>query len=218
MARMPDVLEARLNAYLDGLLPPRDPLLADLEAQAREERIPISGPHVGHLLAALIGATRPARALEVGTAIGYAAIWMGRALRETGGRLLTVELRESMAARARRNLAEAGLAEVVEVRVGAALDVLPQLDPGFGLIFLDAVKAEYPAYLEHALRLTTPGGLILADNALLGGEVIPGSGPGFWDEEAREGVRAYNARAFSDPALLSVILPLHDGVTLSLRR
>ena len=79
---MPELLDPHVLQYLDDLLPPRDPLLAELEAQARAERIPICGPHVGSVLALLIHLARPSRVLEVGTAIGYSAIWMGRALRE----------------------------------------------------------------------------------------------------------------------------------------
>lgn len=216
---MPDLLDPHLSRYLEGLLPPRDPLLADLEAQAREERIPISGPQVGRLLALLIRLVRPARVLEVGTAIGYAAIWMGRALREHGGTLQTIELNPARIERAGAALSRAELTDTVEILPGAALEILPGL-PGtaYGLIFLDAVKAEYPAYFERALHLLAEGGVLLADNALLGGEVSPGSPEGHWSAEDREGIRRYNALAFAHPALDSVILPLRDGLTFSLKR
>ncbi|HEV8339186.1 MAG TPA: O-methyltransferase [bacterium] len=216
---MPDLHAVPLARYLDELLPPRDPLLAELEAQAARGRIPISGPQVGRLLALLIRLARPSRALEVGAAIGYAAVWMGRALREHGGALQTIELRPEMAARARSTLARAELSDTVDVLEGAALEVLPRLSgSAYGLIFLDAVKSEYPAYFEHAVEMLTEGGLLLADNALLGGEIAPDAPGGYWPADAREGIRRYNALAFGHPALDSVILPLHDGVTLSLKR
>lgn len=216
---MPDLLDPRVLQYLDGLLAPRDPLLTEMEAQASRERIPISGPHVGGLLALLIRLGRPSRVLEVGTAIGYAAIWMGRALQESGGRLQTIELRAERVAEARRNLARAELSDIVEVLPGAGLEVLPTLAAGaFGLIFLDAVKAEYPAYFERALPLLADGGLLVADNALLGGEVSPQMPGGHWSADDREGIRRYNALAFGHPALNSVLLPLRDGLTLSLKR
>lgn len=216
---MPDLLDPRVSQYLDGLLAPRDPLLTEMEAQASRERIPISGPQVGGLLALLIRLGRPSRVLEVGTAIGYAAIWMGRALQESGGRLQTIELRAERVAEACRNLARADLSDIVEVLSGAALEVLPTLAArAFGLIFLDAVKAEYPAYFERALPLLADGGLLVADNALLGGEVSPQIAGGHWSADDREGIRRYNSLAFGHPALDSVLLPLRDGLTLSLKR
>ncbi len=219
LTMMPHLIDARAVRYLEGLLPPRDPLLADLERQAREERIPISGPQVGSLLALLIRLARPYRALEVGAAIGYAAVWMGRALREYGGTLQTIELRPEMAERARAAVSRAELSDTVEVLEGAALEVLPRLSgSAYGLVFLDAAKSEYPAYFAYVVDMVSEGGLLLADNALLGGEVAPEAPAGYWPADAREGIRRYNALAFTHPALDSVILPLHDGVTLSLKR
>ncbi len=216
---MPDLLDSRITRYMERLLPPRDPLLAELEAQARGEQIPISGPQVGRLLAILIRLTRPSRVLEIGTAIGYAAVWMGRALREYGGTLQTIELKPAMAERARAALARAELSDTVEVLEGAALEVLPRLrGSAYGLIFLDAVKSEYPAYFEHAVPMLPEGGMLVADNALLGGEISPGVPKRYWAADSRGGIRRYNALAFAHPALESVILPLHDGVTLSLKR
>ncbi len=216
---MPDVFPREVLTYLTGLLPARDPLLAELEAQARTERIPICGPQVGSFLALLVRLVRPARVLEVGTAIAYSGIWMGRVLREYGGRLQTIELRSERIARARANLSRAELAEVVAVLPGAALDVLPTL-PGntFDLVFIDAVKPEYPEYLALCLPLLAGGGLLVADNALLGGEVVPGAADGYWSAADREGVRRYNAQVFAHPGLDSVLVPVRDGLTLSLKR
>lgn len=216
---MPDLLPPNLQNYLDDLLPARDPLLSELEAQARTERIPICGPQVGTLLALLVRLTRPTRVLEVGTAIGYSAIWMGRALREHGGHLQTIELNPRRIARAQANLARAELTGVVEILPGAALDVLRTLNGSpYGLIFLDAEKPEYPEYFALCLSLLADRGLLVADNALLRGEVVPGTTEGHWPEDDREGIRRYNALAFGHPDLNSVILPLRDGLTVSLKR
>ncbi len=216
---MPELLPTHVLRYLDDLLPPRDPLLADLETQARAERIPICGPHVGSLLALLIRLARPSRVLEVGTAIGYSAIWMGRALREYGGQLQTIELRPERIEQAQANLFRAELSDAVEVLPGVALEVLPTLKGTlYGVIFLDAVKTEYPAYFELSLSLLAEGGLLVSDNALLGGQVAPDAAEGYWPTADRDGVRRYNSLAFSHPALDSIILPLRDGLTLSLKR
>jgi len=216
---MTDVVPPHILEYLDDLLPARDPLLAELEAQGRAERIPICGPQVGSLLALLIRLARPSRVLEVGMAIGYSAIWMGRALREYGGRLQTIELNPKRIARAKDNFSRAELSDVVEILPGAALEVLPRLQgTTYGLIFLDAEKPEYPAYFEHAVPSLPPGGLLVADNALLRGEVVPGSPAGHWSEDDRAGIRRYNSLAFAHPDLDTVLLPLRDGLTVSLKR
>ncbi|MGH9107599.1 MAG: O-methyltransferase, partial [Acidimicrobiales bacterium] len=125
-----------------------------------------------HVLARLMGARR---VLEVGTLGGYSAIWLGRAL-PAGGRLVSLELEPRHAEVARANLARAGLAATVEVRVGTALESLPRLseeegEASFDLTFIDADKPNNPAYFRWALRLTRPGGAIVVDNVVRDGQV-----------------------------------------------
>ena len=113
-----------LEGYFRGLVPPGDALLLELEEEAKRESIPIVGPVVGELLFVLARATGAARILELGTATGYSGIFLGRACAEINGRVVSLEYDEAMATRARANLARAGLAEVVEVRVGEALKLM----------------------------------------------------------------------------------------------
>ncbi|MXM62703.1 methyltransferase [Streptomyces sp. HUCO-GS316] len=124
-----------------------------------------------HLLALVQGART---ILEIGTLGGYSTIWLGRAL-PADGRLVSLEYNPRNAEVATRNLARAGLDKIVEVRVGAALDTLPQLadeNPApFDLVFIDADKANNPRYVEWALRLTRAGSLIVVDNVVRGGQV-----------------------------------------------
>ncbi|MEU0910079.1 O-methyltransferase [Streptomyces althioticus] len=124
-----------------------------------------------HLLARIQGARR---VLEIGTLGGYSTIWLGRAL-PAGGQLITLEYDPRHAEVAVRNIARAGLAEQVEVRVGPALESLPKLadeqPPPFDLVFIDADKANNPHYVEWALRLTAAGSLIVLDNVVRGGRV-----------------------------------------------
>ncbi len=211
------IVIAPVQDYLTRLIPPRDPLLQELEAQARDEGIPICGPQVGTLLFTLAVALRPNRALEVGTAIGYSAIWIGRALAPHRGRLTTIEIDPRIAARARQHLQRAGLTEVVEVLEGAALTVLPTLVSPVDFLFIDAVKPEYPEYLSHALRLLRPGGLLIADNVLLGGSIADPAIKSGWSAASQNGIRRFTEMLFGDSSLRSTILPIRDGLSLSVR-
>lgn len=159
MSMVPD-----LDSYFRRFVPPRDEFLRRLEEEAVFERIPIVGPVVAELLALLVVATGARQVLELGTATGYSAIYLARALALTGGRLLTVERDPVMAARAQANLERAGVADRVEVRTGEALKLLPELTGPFDFIFLDIDKEGYLPALPHCHRLLRPGGLLVADN------------------------------------------------------
>jgi len=118
----------------------------------------------GRLLYDLILEKGYQRVLEVGTSNGYSALWMGFALKQTGGRLITVEINEERAREARKNIEEAGLSSVIEVRVGNAMDVLPRLSGNFGMVFLDADKSQYMDYFGYLDPLVPDGGAITAHN------------------------------------------------------
>ncbi|MFQ5986926.1 MAG: O-methyltransferase [Thermoplasmata archaeon] len=202
-----------IGDYLDGLLPDRDTVLTRLEAEAHAENIPIVGPRVGGLLqmlASLIGARR---VLELGTAVGYSAIWLARGM-GVGGRLTTVEAREAMAERARRNVAEANLSDIIEVQLGQALALLPEMDGAFELVFNDIDKESYPAVIPWVKKLLRPGGLLVTDNVLWGGRVADPKEKDSWTKAVRE----YNRLLAEDADMQTVILPLRDGVSISVKR
>src|SRR5690349_5266200 len=166
-------------AYIRDLFLAPDPQLeAALQRAAaaglRSIQVP---PELGRLLGILVQATGARRVLEIGTLGGYSAIHLARGL-PADGRLISLELDERHAQVARENLSEAGLGDRAEVRVGAALDLLPALsaDPPFDLAFIDADKESYPAYLEWCMRLVRPGGMIVVANVLSHGILHPTSG------------------------------------------
>lgn len=205
-----------LGDYLTGLFAAEDePLLALREEADRSGLPPISiSPDTGRLLQVLLTAVGARRVLEVGTLGGYSAIWMARAL-PADGELITIEAEPAHARFARRYLRLAGVAERVAVREGRALDVLPSLDgQRFDAVFLDADKEPLPTYLEWALRLVRPGGLIIADNALWHGRVLDRR----VDDAATRAVREFNRRVAADPRLLGIVLPIHDGVAVAVVR
>lgn len=200
-------LLVKIDAYVEELFAPPDPVLERAIRRSREEGLPgiQVSPSAGKLLRLLAGISGARRILEIGTLGGYSTIHLARALPEDG-RLVSLELDERHAEVARQNIAEAGLSEVVEVRVGNARALLAAMADGrvepFDLVFIDADKGGYPEYLEWAVRLSRPGSLILADNTIRGGAVLDPQ-----DESARA-TREFNERLARDPRLDAIVLPL----------
>jgi len=214
-------LLGEIDAYVEKLFAPRD---AALEAALDESRraglpeIQVS-PNEGVLLGLLAQMAGARRILEIGTLGGYSAIHFARTLPEDGA-LISLEIDEHHAGVARKNVERAGLDSKVEIRVGDARERLAELvenDEGpFDLVFIDADKEGYPEYLEWAFRLSRPGSLILADNAIRGGSVIDPK-----DDSARA-TREFNGKLAEDPRLFGIVLPLIreriDGLAIALVR
>ncbi len=197
----------RIDSYIDGLFAPPDSALEGTLRRSRRAGLPEIhvSPNEGRLLQLLAETAGARRILEVGTLGGYSTIHLARALPEDGS-LISLELDERYAEVARENLAEAGLVDSVEVRVGDARKLLADMvEDGtgpFDLTFIDADKVSYPEYLEWALWLSRPGSLILADNVIRGGSVLDPE-----DESARA-IRKFNESLARDPRLSALILPL----------
>jgi caffeoyl-CoA O-methyltransferase len=180
-------------------------------AAAREAGLPeiqIS-PVQGKLLQFLAAACNARKILEIGALGGYSGIWLARAL-PVGGRLITLEINPEHAAVVRNTFARAGVGDRTEVRVGRALDLLPgsESEAPFDLVFIDADKPPYPQYLEWALRLSRPGGIIVADNCVRRGFEDPGA-----VDEGALAIREYNRRIAGDPRLVSIALAMDDDYT-----
>lgn len=210
--------DALLAGYTRSLFAAEDEVLEELRYEMARQDLPqinISAEQ-GRLMQVLLAAVNARTVLEIGALGGYSAIWMARAL-PADGRLVTIELREERAAFARGFIARAGLDGVIEVRVGAALDVLRRLEEEgatFDAVFIDADKENYGEYLDFALTLVRTGGLILGDNAYQAGRVVD-------DEPSTPAVaamRAFNQRLAGDPRLVSTIIPIRDGLTVSVVR
>jgi len=140
-------------------------LLLDLEKEAAEKDIPIVGPLAGKMLWFHTKLMNAKRVLELGTATGYSAIWIAMALRETGGKLITVEWDEETAEKAKSNIANAGFSDIVDVLCGDANELLSKFEPGsFDIIFQDVDKEMYLPQLEPCTRILRPGGLLFFDN------------------------------------------------------
>ena len=211
-----------VDNYLAGLLVPPDAALdAALEASTAAGLPPINvSPTHGkllHLLAKMQGARR---ILEIGTLGGYSTIWLARAL-PADGRLITLEADSKHADVARTNIARAGLEGIVELRLGKALDTLPQIAAGkhgpFDLIFIDADKQNIPRYFDWALRLSRPGTLIVVDNVVRSGAVVDAA----TEDTNVQGVRQFLDIVAREPrvsatAIQTVGLKGYDGFALAL--
>lgn len=207
-----------LSRYVRDHFAAEDEVLADLRLKITNGDLPAIhiSPELGRLLQVLLTSIGARRVLEIGTLGGYSALWMARAL-PSDGRLITLEIDPERAAIARRFIERAGRTESVEVRVGDARDTLAAMveaeEPAFDAVFIDADKESYVEYLERSLALVRPGGLILADNAFRDGRILAES-----PDEATRGVLAYNRRVATDDRLVSTIIPIRDGVAISVVR
>jgi predicted O-methyltransferase YrrM len=210
-----------VDAFLDATLIGDDPALSEAAQASDAAGLPpiAVSPQQGKFLCLLAAATRARRILEIGTLGGFSTIWLARGAGPQG-RVVTLEYEPKHAEVAQANLQRAGLADRVEVIVGAALDTLPALtgDP-FDLVFIDADKENYPAYLDWAVRLARPGSVIVADNVVREGRVLaPRS-----DDVQAQAVRRTLQAMGEDPRLDTTVLQTvgakrWDGFALALVR
>ena len=209
---MAKILTETVDQYVTNLMPDRDEVLTEMEQIAKEQSISIIGPLVGRLLyqmAVMIGARR---VFEMGSAIGYSTIWLARAVGPEG-KVYYSDGSESNAARARTFLERAGLADRVEVQVGDALDLLRASEGTFDIIFNDVDKQDYPQVFDMAWSRIRQGGLLITDNALWGGRVAEPS-----DDEWTRAIQEYNKKAYGSDDIWTTIIPLRDGVAISVKQ
>jgi len=199
-----------LDRYMKDLLPPRDPIVSEMEALAAERDVPIVGPAVATLLAILATSIGARRIFELGSAIGYSTLFFARAVGPSG-KVFYTDGDSDNAARARGYLERSGLADRVVILVGEAVHMLQTTTGDFDVVFIDIDKDGYPAALEAAAPRVRPGGYLLADNVLWSGRVVdPAS-----RDAATEGIREFNRRLFARRDFSGVIVPLRDGVAIA---
>jgi predicted O-methyltransferase YrrM len=209
---MTPLVAPELDAYIRELIPPRDSVIAEMEAYAAEHDVPIVGPAVGTLLEVLARSIGAERVFELGSAIGYSTAFFARAVGK-GGQVFYTDGSEENARRAKGYLERAGLAERVVIKVGDAVTSLEATTGYYDVIFIDVDKDGYPAALQAAAPRVRKGGYLLADNVLWSGRVVD---QGVRDA-ATEGIRTFNKRLFSLEEFRSVIVPLRDGVAIARR-
>jgi predicted O-methyltransferase YrrM len=214
---MGQVIPELVERYHASLHPAVDDLIETIEREGRGQDLPLVQPASARLLRALTIATGARRVLEIGTAIGYSALWMAGAL-PSDGLLITMEADAGRAEVARRNIERAGLTSKVSVIVGDAARYLHKVAGPFDLIFQDSDKQKYETMLDKLVDLLRPGGVLVSDNVLWGGEVVEGfvAQPRH-DAADTNALRRYNERLAQDSRMLTTFLPVGDGLAVSVK-
>lgn len=213
---MDELVRPEIEDYASASTTPEPALLQEVarETEALGERSRmLTGRLEGRLLNFLVGLIQPQQILEIGCFTGYSALSMAEALPE-GGRLFTCEISREHAGIAQANFDRSPCGDRIQLCFGPALDTIASLDGPFGFVFVDADKANYPAYYEAVLPKLAEGGLIAFDNVLWSGRVLDGE-DGTDDTEA---IRTLNAQLAQDDRVECVMLTVRDGLTLVRRR
>src|SRR6516164_11364410 len=205
-AIVPDAVER----YLAGLNRGGDSLLAEIAQAGVERDLPLVDAEVGALLRVLATAIGARKILEIGTAVGYSGIWLAGAL-PADGMLMTMEMDAGRAKEAQGNFDRAGLTNRVSVMLGDAQRLIAKVAGPFDLIFQDGDKKMYTPLLDRLVSLLRPGGLLVTDNVLWDGEVVPGFQPSpHHSPDQTQAIIEYNQRLAAHPALMTSTVPLRD--------
>ncbi|RMH68299.1 MAG: O-methyltransferase [Gemmatimonadetes bacterium] len=212
MAMIP-IITPEIEHYLNRLQPTTDPVLQAMEAYAADIQFPIIGPHVGRLLHLLAKLSNARKILELGSGFGYSAYWLAQAI-PAGGVIYCTEFDPQNRERAYTYLQSAGLSSKVRYYTGDALEWIEQLEETeFDMIVNDVDKEDYPRVIEKALPKLRLGGLLITDNVLWKGQVIQEPPP----DTKTQNVQIYLQQALHHPDLTTVILPIRDGVAISMK-
>ena len=212
------IVDERMVTYIRSLERPENPVIEAIEQEALENFVPIIRKETQSFLKVMMLMNRPARVLEVGTAVGFSAILMSEYLPE-GSRITTIENYEKRIPIARNNFKRAGKEEQITLIEGDALEVMKTLEGPYDFIFMDAAKGQYIHYMPEAVRLLADGGILMSDNVLQDGDIIESR---FAVERRNRTIhsrmRDYLYELKHSNVLETSIIPLGDGVALSIKK
>lgn len=214
-ARLDAIIHREQAEYLERLLPANKGILAEMEADAEKNGVPIADREVALFLEITARAMKAKRILEIGMAIGYAVVHLAQGL-PTDGLIVTIEPNDEMIRRAEDYLTRARVRERVRIERGRALEVIPKLKETFDLVYLDALKEEYSGYLDQALPLLRVGGVVVADNVLWGGQVA-GKVRSEDQQASTKALREFNRHFINHPQLRAEILSFGDGIAYGVK-
>lgn len=212
------IIDERMIAFIQSLDKGNTPFLTELEEEAIRTDVPIIRPAMQSLMRFLLKLHRPVRILEVGTAIGFSAILMA----EYGPKdchITTIEKYEKRIPLAKANFEASGYADKITLLEGDAADILKELEGPYDMIFMDAAKGQYIHFMPDVLRLLKPGGLLVSDNVMQDGEILESRFAVTRRNRTIHGrMREYLFALTHDDTLETVVLPVGDGVTLSIKK
>jgi predicted O-methyltransferase YrrM len=210
------ILDEQVERYLHELRPPRSEVMAEMEAVAERDGVPIVHWETGRFLAVLCRTLDPV-VLEVGTAIGYSTLHMAEQLER--GRVITLEVDPERARQARDLLGRAGVADRVELIEGDARETIADVSGPIDLLFVDAAKDEYRTYIELAEPKLSERAVLVVDNLLMSGEVaLPPDAETAWRPQSLAAARALNEDLVASDRWLACVLPVGDGIAFASRR
>lgn len=205
------ITSSEIEDYIRSLYPRDHEVFHEMEKRAEGSDVKIVGPLVGRFLSQVCLLQKPRSIFEMGSGFGYSALWFSLSLGSEGVITCTDWLEENRET-ARDYFTRAGQIRKLRFLCGDALDILVNSDRKFDMIFNDIDKENYPRVVELAREKLNPGGMLITDNVLWGGRVLRGGG-----SESTKGVLEFNRLLFSDPEFFSTVIPLRDGVALSVR-
>ena len=207
------MVSSELERYVEAHTSNENEVMAELNRQTHIRSLMprmLSGKVQGAFLSMLSRMIRPRRILEIGTFTGYSALALAQGLREDG-LLVTLEKNDEIESIAREFFAKAGMEHKIDMRIGDATEIIPEIDEEWDLVFIDADKPNYPVYFDLIVDRVRPGGWILADNVLWDGKVLD---PEQHTDAYTQGIIEFNRKAQADPRVSNVLLPLRDGLML----
>jgi caffeoyl-CoA O-methyltransferase len=209
---MESFLDSAVENYIHNILPERDEVVVEMEAQARLRNIPIIGPAVARVLYQYAKLINAKRVFEMGSAIGYSTIWLARAV-GSGGKVYYTDGSQKNCEEALGYIERAGVANRVTMLTGNAMDLLNSVEGEFDLIFNDVDKHQYPDAYRVAMPRVRSGGLLITDNVLWGGRVAQND-----PDQYTQGVLEFNRLVYESEDLFTTILPIRDGIAVCLKR
>jgi predicted O-methyltransferase YrrM len=212
------IVDERMSAFIDSLDGGNTPFLNEIEREARETNVPIIRTQMQRLIRFLLTLQKPQSILEVGCAIGFSALLMSEYAPQ-GCRITTIEKYEKRIPIARENFRRAGKEESITLLEGDATDILKTLDGPYDFLFMDAAKGQYIHFLPELIRLLPQGGILLSDNVLQDGDIIESRfAVTRRNRTIHSRMRDYLYEITHHPQLETVVLPVGDGVTISVKK
>ncbi len=212
------IIDERYTTFVNSYLPQKSAFLEELEENAKKENVPVIRREMQGLLSVIITSKRPAKILEIGTAVGFSALFMEE-ISEVPVQITTIENYEKRIREAEKNFRMAGKEDAIRLLKGDAQEILPTLTEDYDLIFMDAAKGQYLNFLEDTIRLLDDHGLLISDNIFQDGELIESRfAVKRRDRTIHKRMREFLYQITHDPRLVTSILTVGDGVAISVKR